>query len=98
MRTTQEPDSLACVIANAQAALTLCRLSFGDEGEQQDVLYCGLKDLVEFYDSYLQARQEGKEVCFLMQNPYFKREQTLIPAYVKHDIALGYYEWVTEYL
>lgn len=92
------PTNLAGVIANTQAALTLCQLSFGEEPEPQDTLYCGLTEVVEFYDNYLQARQEGKEVCFLMQNPYFKSEQTLIPADVKHDIALGYYEQVTDYL
>ncbi len=33
-----------------------------------------------------------------MQNAYFKREKTLIPADTKHDIAASYYEQVTEYL
>lgn len=98
LRTTQVHDNLACVIANAQAALALCRLSFGEECEQQDVLYCGLKEVGGFYDDYLQARQTGEEVDFLMQNAYFKRDKTLIPADAKHNIAVGYYEKVTEYL
>lgn len=98
LRTTGVPGSLACVIANAQAALTLCRLSFGEECAQQDALYCDVKEVVEFYDDYLQARQSGEEVSFLMQNAYFKRDKTLIPADAKHNIAVGYYEKVTEYL
>lgn len=92
------PDSLACTISNARAALRLCRLSFGDESAQQDALYCGLKEVVEFYDGYLHSREKGKEVSFLMKNAYFKRDQVLIPADIKHDIAVGYYEQVTEYL
>ncbi|MCW2480828.1 hypothetical protein [Candidatus Symbiopectobacterium sp. NZEC135] len=92
------PDNLACAISNAQAALRLCELSFGEEPAQQDVLYCDLKEIVEFYDDYLQARYAGEEVDFLMQNAYFKRAKTLIPDDAKHEIALGYYEQITEYL
>ncbi|QZN96024.1 hypothetical protein [Symbiopectobacterium purcellii] len=98
LTTSQVHDNLACGIANAQAALALCQLSFGEECAQQDVLYCSLKEVVGFYDDYLQARQTGKEVDFLMKNGYFKRGQTLIPANIKHDIALSYYEQVTEHL
>lgn len=92
------PDNLACAISNAQAALKLCELSFGGESAQQDVLYCDLKEVVAFYDDYLQARYTGEEVDFLMQNAYFKREKTLIPANAKREIALGYFEKVIEYL